>query len=274
MSTASLTQVVVRDLVPFGNPGHETSFFALRLSQPGWKKWQPGQFVMLRPQTVCHDALWGRPFSICHITNQDLVIFFQVVGRATRRLATLNPGDTLDIWGPLGTPLHVDPEKKTLLLAGGIGVAPFIGYVYTHPAAWNITLEFGHRVPLGCYPLENINEKITMGTHLERNDEDRQRFLSVINTRIQEHADNGLVLACGPMPFLRTVQEYARKHQAKAQLCLETTMACGIGACLGCVVKAASTATNASPQRNSNEFNYVQTCTCGPSFWADTVDLG
>ena len=64
---------------------------------------------------------------------------------------------------------------------------------------------------------------------------------------------------------MKEVRRLAKKHGARTQLSLETRMACGIGACLGCVVKAKAD--------GADDFSHVQTCTCGPNFWADKVEF-
>lgn len=276
-----LTQLTVLDLVPFGNTGPQAAFFALRLTPPEWQEWKPGQFVMLRPVNCTGERLWGRPFSICQNSSRHLVIFFQVRGRATSAMARLVPGDVLDVWGPLGNPLAVEPSAPTLLLAGGIGIAPFVAYVQTHPKPLNITMEFGHRMPVDCYPFDSITERATATAHFEQSPEDRDTFLAVVEERIREFAVKGPVLACGPTPFLRAVQDFSAKYNARTQLCLETRMACGVGACLGCVVKthlpenpgAAVSMLARDGAQAEKEGSHVQTCTCGPNFWADSVSF-
>lgn len=283
MPNPILTQLTVLDLVPFGNTGTQSSFFALRLTPPPWEGWSPGQFVMLRPSGMKGEYVWGRPFSICHTSSRDLVIFFQVRGRATSDMARLVPGDPLDVWGPLGNSLAVEPDTPTLLLAGGIGIAPFVGYVQNHPHPPGIRLEFGHRMPVECYPYDDMAQKIDARAHQENSPEDRDAFLHLVDLRIQEYAREGLVLACGPTPFLRAVQNFASRYGARAQLCLETRMACGVGACLGCVVRAhlpkddegaiRALARGNGGNRAESEGRNVQTCSCGPNFWADCVSF-
>ncbi len=266
MSESAITRTTVLDLVPFGNPGSTPDFFALRLEPPAWPAWKPGQFIMLRPAQASPERLWGRPFAVSRLTPRDLVIFFQVRGRGTAEMARLQAGDEVDIWGPLGNSLAVEMEAPTLLVAGGIGLAPFLGYVYAHPATKRLRLLFGHRQSLDCYPCEGLEEKIVTETHQDKTPEDLAAFMALLEKRIAENAvSGGLVLACGPLPLLREVQRLAARHGARAQLSLEERMACGIGACLGCVVKA-----KAGP---AGEFTNVQTCTCGPNFWADAVQL-
>ncbi|MDR2161752.1 MAG: dihydroorotate dehydrogenase electron transfer subunit [Desulfovibrio sp.] len=275
MAHPLLSRETVLDLVPFGDSS-QAGRYALRLSLPKWEAWSPGQFVMIRPVEPAADVLLPRPFSICLVTRRDLVLFFQVAGRATAGMARLTPGSRVVIWGPLGSPLAVEPHVPTLLLAGGMGIVPFIGYVHQHPTPWELSMEFGHRLPLSCYPFDSVNEKILVDPHLEKTPSHRDAFLAFVDARIGEYAASGLILACGPAPFLRAVQTSALRHRARTQLCLETRMACGVGACLGCVVRAVvpqdpDIARPLRPDYPAPSALHVQTCTCGPSFWADSI---
>lgn len=257
----------VLDIVPFGFP--KSGFFALRLSNPGWEEWRPGQFVMLRPQSFGLELPWGRPFSICHMTPNHLVCFFKVAGRGTKKIAELKAGDKIQAWGPLGNFFAVEENTPTLLLAGGIGVAPFVGYVNRHPRPWNVSMLFGHREPIGCYPLDSLNELITVDSLQETDDGDLDNFIYTMQEKIADYASvNGLVLACGPMPFLKTVKKLGMEAGARVQISLEPKMACGVGACLGCVCKT----TNEWPVKE-NKDSYVQVCAQGPVFWANQVEI-
>lgn len=133
MSQSAFYDLAVIDNVPFGLTGSQGRFFALRLERPDWKSWAPGQFVMLRPQGWALDMPWARPFSICRVSTNELVIFFQVAGRGTEKMAKLRRGDKVHLWGPLGNRFAVEGGTPTLLLAGGIGIAPFVGYAERHP---------------------------------------------------------------------------------------------------------------------------------------------
>ena len=247
--------------------GRGPRFHILRLERPDWPAWRPGQFVMLRPKKEWGDLVWGRPFSICRMTEKELVIFFQEAGRGTERMGLLRPGDQATDWGPLGRGFAVEPDAPTLMLAGGIGIAPFVGYMERHPVPGNLTLEFGCRAPLECYPFREIAGTIRANAHPETCRADLTAFIERIGRCIRDTRD-GLVLACGPMPFLRTVQRFSLEHGVRAQLSLESRMACGVGACLGCVVKSAERMKNVPAPGWP-----VQVCQCGPVFWADEIDL-
>lgn len=242
-------------------------FHILRLEHPDWPVWRPGQFVMLRPKKEWGDLVWGRPFSICKMTETELVLFFQEVGRGTERMGQLRSGDAVTLWGPLGRGFAVEPATPTLLLAGGIGIAPFVGYIEHHPAPCNLVLEFGHRMPLECYPFKEVASVVSAGAHLETCRADLTAFIELMEQRIR-NMRGGLVLACGPTPFLRTVQKISLEYGVRAQLSLESRMACGVGACLGCVVKSAERMKNVPVPGWP-----VQVCQCGPVFWADEIDL-
>lgn len=260
-------ELTVTDLVPFGSEG-ERKFFALTLTRPNWTSWRAGQFIMLRPASWNSEITWARPFSICRVTNQTLVLFFQVVGRGTELMANLKPKDKVVVWGPLGTHFAME-DKPTLLLAGGIGIAPFAGYVEQHKKPSNLSMLFSHRLPSHYYPVESFIRHIDVETHYEHSQEDLQRTLAAIREKMEATAKrDGLVLACGPMPFLKNIWKNALELNVPAQLSLEQKMACGIGACLGCV----SMTSSLYPDRKKAGLP-VQTCTKGPVFWAHELNL-
>lgn len=250
---------VVR-VVPRGGGEGAPPLFELLLSPPGWD-FRPGQFVMVRPPEWGLDLVWGRPLSIADIRDEGLLLIVQAIGRGTRKLAELRPGQAVTVWGPLGNAFAVEPDTPTLLLAGGIGIAPFVGYARRHPKPENVSLLFGHRLPADCYPLDEFGGLGRAEAVREQNSAELAAFVEHLGQTMRGYAHGGLVLACGPEPFLRTVRKLALTLKARAQLSLENRMACGVGACLGCVAK-------------NGQGKLVQTCTHGPVFWAEDVFLG
>lgn len=243
----------------------DKGIFCLELELPPWGEWRPGQFLMVRERRADTSLTWARPFCISHADKERLTVYFQVIGRATREMAKLQAGGRLDVWGPLGNSLAVEEDAPTLLLAGGMGISPLLGYALRHPCPENLELLFGHRLPLACYPFDKLPPGVKASSHPETCLDDRDCFLSLIEERVRAIAATGLVLACGPLPFLRVIQGIAGKYGARAQISLETRMACGIGACLGCVVKVS--------YKPGQPGRFAQTCTCGPNFWADKVEV-
>jgi dihydroorotate dehydrogenase electron transfer subunit len=163
------------------------------------------------------------------------------------------------IWGPLGNGFAVEQGVNTLLLAGGIGIAPFVEYAAAHPSPDRVSLLFGHRPPLSCYPFEDLSRMVKAESFQDKSPEDIPRFVALMEERMAGHA-GGLALACGPTPFLRAVKSAAARLGVRCQISLENRMACGVGACLGCVCR-------------DKDGHNVQTCTKGPVFWADQIDI-
>ena len=261
MSLRNCRNVKVLKVSPVGQAPREDEFFELVLEYPDWDGWQPGQFVMIRPVDWPLDLLWGRPFSICSAGDGTLTLFIQKVGRGTARIAALRPGDTVAVWGPLGNSFALEPDTPTLLLAGGIGIAPFRGYVERHPHPENLRLFLAHRLPVDCYPFARLAGSVRAECLMEQCPEDLNAIIGCMDGLIREYAQRGgLVLSCGPTPFMRTVQRVAAECGARAQVSLENRMACGVGACLGCVTK-------------DGAGHHVQVCTRGPVFWSDNVEL-
>jgi dihydroorotate dehydrogenase electron transfer subunit len=232
-------------------------FFNIYLEPPDWD-YVPGQFVMIRPDDWGNDPVWPRPFSICRKTDDSLCLFIQVVGRGTKLISRLNPGSTVDLWGPLGRGFMFDPELPLLILAGGMGIAPFVGLCADHPNPGLVSFLFGHRMDIGCYPFAGLPPEVHKKHLHQETAADIEEFKAVLKENIRAFAGKGRVLACGPTPFLRTVADYSVKYGADTWISLENKMACGIGACLGCVAGT-----------SSGEF--VQTCTHGPVFKARDV---
>lgn len=246
----------LRFLGAWEGPG---DFVELTLENPGWQGYKPGQFAMLRPLDWGLELNWGRPFSISRADEETLTFFFQVVGRGTARLARLAEGDTVTVWGPLGNGFSAPAETPTLLLAGGMGLAPFRGYIERHPTPEFLRLFFAHRPDIGCYPFQDMNDKARAESMREKSPEDLPLIIERIKALMDEN-HGGITLACGPTPFLRTIQQHALAMGQRAELSLEKSMACGVGACLGCVCK-------------DGDGKHVQVCARGPVFKADAVRL-
>lgn len=259
MVVRNCREVKVRDVRFLGAWDGPSDFVELTVENPGWEGYRPGQFAMLRPSGWGLELTWGRPLSISRADEDGVTFFFQVVGRGTERMATLKPGDELVLWGPLGNGFSAPAETPTTLLAGGMGIAPFRGYIERHPTPEFLRLVFAHRPDLECYPYAAMSGKVRAEEVRESTPDDLPVVIERIETAVRE-TEGGLVLACGPTPFLKTVQQAARTHGVRAELSLERKMACGVGACLGCVCKDGGD-------------KHVQVCARGPVFKAEDVRL-
>jgi NAD(P)H-flavin reductase len=183
----------------------------LRLERGTVEAGLPGQFFMLEAP----GRLLPRPMSLCLAPPGELAFLVDPVGPGTRALCALEAGDAIHVLGPLGNGFDLDVERP-LLVAGGIGIAPM---PYLSEA-------------LGGPPA-------VLGFRSERHAE-AARLLPgaevVVEPRLVTELlpdDPGDVLACGPEPMLEAV----RSLVPGAQLAWEAPMACGYGACFGCVVE-------------------------------------
>jgi dihydroorotate dehydrogenase electron transfer subunit len=183
----------------------------LRLERGGLDPGTPGQFFMLGAP----GRLLPRPMSLCLAPPGELAFLIDVVGPGTRALADLRTGSAIHVFGPLGNGFDLDVARP-LLVAGGIGIAP-MPYLAQALAAPPALLGFRtkrHADAAALLPGAEVVVDPRLVTEL-----------------VPE--DPGDVLACGPEPML----EALRAQVPGAQLAWEAPMACGYGACYGCVVE-------------------------------------
>ncbi len=182
----------------------------LRLERGGLDPGIPGQFFMLEAP----GRLLPRPMSLCLAPRGELAFLIDPVGPGTRALCSLDPGERIGILGPLGNGFRLDVERP-LLVGGGIGVAPF-PYLSERLGGPPAVLGFRsawHAEAAGLVPVAEVVLEPTYVTEAMPAGRD--------------------VLACGPEPMLEAV----RRLSPGAQLAWEAPMACGYGACYGCVVE-------------------------------------
>ena len=169
----------------------------------------PGQFFMLEAP----GRLLPRPMSLCLAPPGELAFLVDPIGPGTRALCSLAPGDQLGVLGPLGNGFDLDVERP-LLVGGGIGVAP-LPYLSEQLAGPPAVLGF------------------RTSWHAEAAELVPKAEVVLDPTFVTEAMPAGHdVLACGPEPMLDAV----RRLTPHAQLAWEAPMACGYGACYGCVV--------------------------------------
>jgi dihydroorotate dehydrogenase electron transfer subunit len=234
---------------------------------------QPGQFFMVKVGTGT-DPLLRRPFSLHKVVGRDKVLFlYKDVGRGTRLLARMAPQEVLDVIGPLGRGFKVGREvKHALLVAGGIGVAPLLGLAshLSHNRPDVAPVAFiggrGRDDVLGTGELRGLKVKTYIST--EDGSLPRKGFITAsLEEYINKHKRRGTggwaIFSCGPTPMLRSVAALAMQHGIKNYASLEANMACGVGACMGCVVKVID--------EEHDTGIYKKVCDDGPVFDADTV---
>lgn len=253
-------------------------YFRMRLLAPGFPALAaPGQFVMVRPQTLQPQML-RRPFGIYRVGTlapeipglppRDFVeIIYKVVGKGTATLSELHAGDRIELLGPLGRGFSLTTNRRPqILVGGGIGLVPL--YILAEQL-----LALGHpvRLLLGGRTRDDIlcaTEFERLGVETYVSTDDGSLGEAGFVTRVLERTlgENPLsdVYACGPMPMLNAVAAICAAAKAPLQVSLEAHMACGVGACLGCVVKGAG--------HSDSTPRYLCTCKAGPVFAAEELD--
>ncbi len=182
----------------------------VRLRRDGLEPGVPGQFFMLRPPGL----LLPRPMSLCLAPSAELGFLVDPIGPGTRALAELEPGEGVDVFGPLGNGFDLEVERP-LLVGGGIGIAP-LPYLSERLGGPPALLGFRTARHAEAAALVPNAEVVLEPTY--------------VTERLEPGFD---VLACGPEPMLEEVRRLA----PHAQLAWEAPMACGYGACYGCAVE-------------------------------------
>jgi len=226
---------------------------------------RPGQFVMIQARAGI-DPLLRRPFSICGIHGDDgFLVLYRVVGRGTAIMSKAREGDILSVLGPLGRGFDLLKKGyKVILVAGGIGIAPLIFFAQNTK---NNDLIFmtgygsaSEIVPIEEFGLGNINVLIAT-------DDGTAGYRGPVTEVLKSHLaglDDNIqtVFTCGPLSMLKRVVTLTLDRNIQCQVSLETSMACGLGACQGCAVKSSS---------KGNQ-TYYHVCKDGPVFDVFAID--
>lgn len=240
---------------------------------------ESGKFVMLR-LAAGDDPLLGRPFAIYDAdkTSGRVEVVYAVVGKGTKRLTTLRPGDPIRLWGPLGNgwaeALCGQPPKNLVLVAGGVGNAPFYLLIKEQleaakkdPAnAPKLTFVFGAR---SAERLSCVDDFRALGVDVRLATEDgsagTKGFVTDVFPEIlpNDVASEGVrLLCCGPHPMLKAVAKYSEARGFECWTSLESPMACGLGICFSCVVDW---------KTDDGTWDYKRTCADGPVFDASRL---
>ncbi|MBC8018193.1 MAG: dihydroorotate dehydrogenase electron transfer subunit [Verrucomicrobia bacterium] len=231
----------------------------------------PGQFVMLRVSGAI-DPLLRRPFGIfdvgVHTPAQSGAVpqpffemLYRVVGKGTATLATLHGSDLLDILGPLGSGFNLGAaDEEKLIVGGGVGLAPL----------YLLARELVKKSPVRLFAGGRTRDDILCITEFERlgvecytATEDGSLgecglVTEALIRRLDALQGRATIYACGPHGMLNAVANIAADRSIPCQVSLEGYMACGVGACLGCVAPGHGH----SPE--TPDFRCV--CTEGPVF--------
>ncbi|MFH2047685.1 MAG: dihydroorotate dehydrogenase electron transfer subunit [Pseudomonadota bacterium] len=230
----------------------------------------PGQFVMLRLTSVITPFL-RRPFSVHNITeNNDsgkcLEILYESVGEFTGRLSEIKADELIDVMGPLGKGFDLAQNySKIFIVAGGIGVAP-MRYLSSYLIEKKHVNPFDIKIFHGARTKECIlcrDDFDNLGLEVMVTTDDGSCGEACFITKSVESAlaesCPEVIFACGPPEMLKSLAVIANEHEVPCQVSMESLMACGIGACLGCALEG------------KDNTRYLHVCKDGPVF--DAIDL-
>jgi len=231
--------------------------FLIEFEDPGLgAAMRPAQFFMIGAPGG--DVLLRRPFSVCGLpgtfddaTPGTLQVLYRVYGRATSLLASLGPGASLQVLGPLGRGFEAPPAgSDVLLVAGGIGSAPFPAFLRElarerRPASMIYGARTAAELPLLDWFKEHAS-RVAVTTE-DGSAGTKGRVTLPLAEALAAPRPRPLHLyACGPNPMLKAVARLAVDAGVTCDLSLEAPMACGFAVCLGCVVPVKDGATGES----------------------------
>ncbi|MBC8352216.1 MAG: dihydroorotate dehydrogenase electron transfer subunit [Planctomycetes bacterium] len=243
----------------------------------------PGQFVMLRLANY-DDPLIGRPLAVYDVLQsqagepESIDVLYLVKGKLTTRLVNFQPGQRLDVWGPLGNGFEPIATSHLVMVAGGIGQTPFVclakeylglqsfGTPAREPArSKRVTLCYGGR---SAELLAGVEDFKQLGVDVRIATDDGSLghhglVTDVLSRVLAESEQECQVVCCGPEPMMEAVAKVTANADVPCRVSLETPMACGIGICFTCVAKV---------RDDSGEWDYKRTCVDGPVFDAELIE--
>jgi NAD(P)H-flavin reductase len=263
MSAAGRTQAPFgRRLVPVSDRRELGAYVVLSVTDTAGPPPDPGQFYMLAAAERWGGGADERPFlprafSVLRARPAELEFMLEDVGPGTRRLCELRPGEGLWITGPLGNGFQPPPDRRrAILCGGGVGTAPLgiwqdalTGLDVPHVAL------VGFRDGAHSRGAELLREPVIATDDGSAGHHGFVTELLAAELAADAHA---VVYSCGPPAMLEAVRALCAERDVPAQLALESGMACGFGACYGCVV----------PLRAGG---YVRLCVDGPVLDADLL---
>lgn len=221
----------------------------------------PGQFMAL----YCNEGsrLLPRPISICGIDKEagTIRMVYRIAGEGTREFSMMKAGETLEAMGPLGNG-YTMKESKAILIGGGIGIPPMLELAKQIPGEKTVVL--GYRNAQDMFLKDEFDQiaRVVIAT----DDGSAGTHGTVVDALKEQNVEGDVIYSCGPMPMLKALAAYADEKGIEAQISLEERMACGIGACLGCIVKS-------KEKDHHTNVNNKRICKEGPVFNAKEVQF-
>jgi dihydroorotate dehydrogenase electron transfer subunit len=232
---------------------------------------RPGQYVMVVPPSGERVAT---PLGVYEAEGERISLMVVVVGSRTSELAYLPVGASLDVLGPLGNGFDVDAlGDDVAIVAGGVGLASLLLPAESIARAGRRAhLYYGARTSAALVDAD-LFESLGLRVSLATDDGSLGHHGYVTELLAREKHRHSGIAACGPSPMLHAVAGIAERSCVRAQLSIEETFACGVGACWGCVValdrsSAQAPSFPAPAAGETRDYVHARICKEGPVFWA------
>lgn len=205
----------------------------------------PGQFVHMRIPGM-DDHILRRPFSVFarNVETGEIEILYQVVGYGSDRMTTLSAGAEPELIGPVGHGWSVpDGVRRVLLVAGGVGAAPLFMFAEELVAGGaDVDVVLGAQTKDALVTRERYYALLGRNPQCSTDDGTYgyHGFCTVLSENALASGEWDLVCVCGPEPVMRIVAGQAADYGVPCFVSMERRMACGVGACLSCVVDTVS----------------------------------
>lgn len=203
---------------------------------------QPGQFVHVRCQTDSYDPLLRRPISFSGIRKNrgEFEMIYRTVGRGTAILSRAQKGETIDLLGPLGNPFTEDIERPVaILVGGGCGVGPLLALpkILKGKKVHALIGAKTKKLLFGAADFRSQGVETTLATE-DGSYGKKGLVTELLQTKLSAISYQlSAIYACGPREMLKAMVKIALQKNIPCQVSLEERMACGLGACHGCVTK-------------------------------------
>ena len=231
---------------------------------------EPGQFVSV--YTNSEARLLPRPISICETDKTKepgmIRLVYRVAGEGTKEFSQMTAGDRLEILGPNGNGFpaavreEIRPDTRALLIGGGIGIPPMLQLA--KELKCDVTVVAGYRTAGDMFLTKELEQysKLYVAT-----DDASCGYGGTVTAAVRSLGiKTDIIFACGPRPMLAGVKDLAAEMDVPAYVSMEERMACGIGACLGCVCD--------SVEKDEHlQVNKKRVCVEGPVFSVSEVRL-
>ncbi len=230
MKTVTTTVVVNRQISP--------DFFLLSFQ---WKKeWgepKPGNFLELKVADTTAPLL-RRPFAFAgyDAENEIAEMIYQIRGTSTELLSSKKEGDEIKIIGPLGNTFTIPKSKKIFAVAGGVGLGPILfAAKNAQKEGKNVSFITGFR-SAEMVPERSLLDGIDATLCTDDGSEGfKGNVVQYLSTLPESELSDSLIWSCGPLPMLKACHTFAEEKDIACEVSMEELMACGIGACMGCV---------------------------------------